>query len=122
MITITALWPCDNNELGPIKNPEKINLEHILPVDSSNLNNWPGFDEEIHKTYYKRIGNLTLLDKKINSEGGNDNFDVKSEEYKKSEVFITKNLNKYKEWTTESINKRQKEFAERAVKIWSLEI
>jgi len=112
----------NTNELGPIQNPEKINLEHILPVDSSNLNNWSGFDEEIHKTYYKRIGNLTLLDKKINSEEGNDNFDVKREKYKKSEVFITKSLNKYKEWTTESINKRQKEFAERAVKIWSLEI
>jgi len=76
------------SELGLIKNPEKVNLEHILPVNPSNLDDWPGLNEEIHKTYYKRIGNLTLLDKKMNSEEDNSNFKVKIEVYKNSEVFI----------------------------------
>jgi hypothetical protein len=110
------------SELGPIQNPEKVNLEHILPVNPSNLNDWPGFNEEIHKTYYKRIGNLTLLDKKMNSREGNSNFNVKREVYKDSEVFITGSLKECKQWTTKEINKRQKEFAEKAIKIWSLEI
>lgn len=110
------------SELGPIKNPEKVNLEHILPVNPSNLDNWPGFNEEIHKTYYKRIGNLTLLDKKMNSEEDNSNFKVKIEVYKNSEVFITKNLKKRKQWTAKEIEKRQKEFAKKSLQIWDLKI
>lgn len=110
------------SELGPIQNPEKVNLEHILPVNPSNLDDWPGFNEEIHKTYYKRIGNLTLLDKKMNSKEGNSNFNVKREVYKDSEVFITGSLKERKQWTTKEIDKRQKEFAGKAIKIWSLEI
>jgi len=107
-------------ELGPIQNPEKINLEHILPVDPLNLAEWSNVDEETHKTYYKRIGNLTLLDKKMNSEQGNAKFDIKKSMYSDSEVIITKNLCSYEKWEAAEIEKRQKEFAEKAVKIWSL--
>lgn len=109
-------------ELSIIKNPEKINLEHILPVSPLNLDDWSGVDGEIHKTYYKRIGNLTLLDKKMNSEQGNDKFDIKKGLYRDSEVIITKKLCEYEKWSSESIDRRQKEFADRAVEIWSLEI
>lgn len=109
-------------ELGPIQNPEKINLEHILPVTPSNLDDWPEVDGEIHKTYYRRIGNLTLLDKKMNSEQGNDKFDIKKGVYSDSEVIITKNLCEYEKWSPESIDRRQKELADKAVKIWGLEI
>jgi len=110
------------SELRLIKNPEKVNLEHILPVNPSNLDDWPGLNEEIHKTYYKRIGNLTLLDKKMNSDEDNSNFKVKIEVYKNSEVFITKNLKKRKQWTAKEIEKRQKEFAEKSLQIWGLKI
>lgn len=109
-------------ELGPIQNPEKINLEHILPVNPSNLYEWPEFNKETHNTYYKRMGNLTLLDKKMNSEQGNDKFDIKKGVYKDSEVNITKNLCKYEKWSPNSIKERQKEFANKAVEIWSLKI
>jgi len=109
-------------ELGPLQNPEKINLEHILPVSPLNLDDWPEVDEEIHKTYYKRLGNLTLLDKKMNSEQGNNTFDIKKTVYGDSEVIITKKLCEYEKWSPERIDERQKEFANRAVEIWSLEI
>jgi len=109
-------------ELEPIQNPEKINLEHILPVNPSNLDDWPGFNEEIHKTYYKRVGNLTLLDKKMNSEEANCNFNIKRDFYQDSEVVITKNLKDFNKWTTQEINDRQKQFAEKAVEIWGLEL
>lgn len=109
-------------ELGPIQNPEKINLEHILPVNPSNLNDWPEVNEETHNTYYKRMGNLTLLDKKMNSEQGNDKFDIKKGVYRDSEVNITKSLCKYEKWSPISIEERQKEFANKAIEIWSLKI
>jgi len=109
-------------ELGPIQNPEKINLEHILPVNPSNLYDWPEFNEETHNTYYKRMGNLTLLDKKMNSEQGNGKFDIKKGVYRDSEVNITKSLCKYEKWSPKNIEERQKEFANKAIKIWSLKI
>ena len=68
------------------------------------------------------MGNLTLLDKRMNSEQGNGKFDVKKGIYRDSEINITKSLCKYKKWSPKSIEKRQKEFANKAIKIWSLRI
>lgn len=111
------------SELAPIENPEKVNLEHILPENPTNLQkDWSSFDENLHKTYYHRIGNLTLLDKKMNSSIGNGAFKAKKEVYKESELLITKNLAKYDDWTPSEIEARQKEFAEKAVEIWNLKI
>lgn len=110
-------------ELAPTENPEKVNLEHILPVNPTNLQeDWPTFDENLHKTYYHRIGNLTLLDKKMNSDIGNGPFEGKKEIYKESELQITKKITEYDNWTSSEIKNRQKEFAKKAVEIWNLRI
>lgn len=111
----------DTNEMGPLNNPEKVNLEHILPINY-NLGSWPQFDEDAHKSYYKRIGNLTLMDKRMNSEQKNEEFELKKQFYEKSEIVITKSLAKYSQWTPEYIEQRQKDFAEKAVNVWSLKI
>ncbi|MEJ5361064.1 MAG: DUF262 domain-containing HNH endonuclease family protein [Spirochaetota bacterium] len=109
------------SELSPIQNPEKVNLEHILPENPSNLReDWPDFDTNSHRTYYRRIGNLTLLDKKMNSEIRDGKFYNKKEIYKNSEIVITKILSSCVEWTPQSIEERQNEFAEKAVKIWEI--
>ncbi|OAG26684.1 DUF262 domain-containing protein [Thermodesulfatator autotrophicus] len=110
-------------ELAPIKNPEKVNLEHILPESPIDLHtDWPDFDESLHKTYYRRIGNLTLLDKKMNSDIGNGPFEGKKAIYKESELIITKNIADYDVWSPSKIEERQKEFAKKAVEIWNLKI
>ncbi len=110
-------------ELEPIKNPEKANLEHILPVNPTDLQrDWPSFDENLHKTYYRKIGNLTLLDKTMNSDIGNGPFKNKKSIYINSELVITRDLAKYDDWTPSEIEERQKEFAGRAIKIWDLKI
>ncbi|KAA0009580.1 MAG: DUF262 domain-containing protein, partial [Thermoplasmata archaeon] len=110
-------------ELEPIKNPEKVNLEHVLPENPTNLQkDWPSFDENLHKTYYRRIGNLTLLDKKMNSDIGNGPFGGKKAVYKESELLITKKIAEYDDWTLSEIETRQKEFAIKAVEIWNLKI
>ncbi len=111
------------NELGPLSNPERIDLEHILPANPSNLkHDWTEFTEELHKSYFKRIGNLTLLDKKMNSDIRNGNFEEKKDIYEQSEINITKSLLESTEWRPEEIEKRQKEFAEKALQIWRLKI
>lgn len=110
-------------ELEPIRNPEKVNLEHILPENPTNLQrDWLSFDENLHKTYYRRIGNLTLLDKKMNSDVGNGPFSGKKAVYENSELVITKKIAECDNWAPSEIEKRQKEFAKKAVEIWNLKI
>jgi len=110
-------------ELKPIENPEKVNLEHILPENPTNLQkDWPSFDENLHKTYYRRIGNLTLLDKRMNSDIGNGPFEGKKEVYRESELIITKKIAEYSDWAPSEIEERQKELAKKAVEIWGLKI
>ena len=110
-------------ELEPIKNPEKVNLEHILPENPTDLiKDWLNFDENLYKTYYRRIGNLTLLDKEMNSDVGNGPFEGKKEIYKQSELQISNKIAEYDDWAPSEIETRQKEFAEKAVEIWNLKI
>ena len=110
-------------ELEPIKNPEKVNLEHILPVNPIDLHrDWPEFNENLHKSFYRRIGNLTLLDRKMNIDLGNGSFKDKKEIYEQSEIHITKSIVEYENWIPSEIEERQKEFAKKAVEIWNLKV
>ncbi len=110
-------------ELLPSRNLEKVNLEHILPENPTNLmKDWPDFNENTLKTYYRRIGNLTLLDTKMNAYIGNGKFSSKKQTYKQSEIVITKELFKFNTWRPIEIEERQKEFAEKAIKIWGVDI
>jgi len=110
-------------EVSPSQIPERVNLEHILPENPANLkNDWPLFDENIHRTYYRRLGNLTLLDTKMNSDIRDGSFEAKKGVYNQSELLITKNLTSFNNWGPEEIEKRQSEFAEKAVNIWRIKI
>ncbi|RZD16698.1 MAG: DUF262 domain-containing protein [Candidatus Acididesulfobacter guangdongensis] len=106
-------------EIIPNQNPEKLNLEHILPETISNFSDWPSFNEDSHKSYYKRIGNLTLLDTKMNSDAGNNDFQSKKNIYKDSRIAITKDLCNFNSWSPQDIDNRQQIFADTAANIWN---
>ncbi len=110
-----------SKELSPLANPDKVNLEHILPENPGDLkNDWPEFDENKHKAYLKRIGNLTLISSKLNKEAANANFVKKKDVYKDSEIEITKQLVECERWTQVEIERRQDEFANKALQIWQI--
>lgn len=104
------------------KDTEKVNLEHILPEKPDLKKDWSNFTEEEHKTYFKRIGNLSLLDKDLNSKQKSSSFIEKKKFFKSSEILISKSLSNIKKWDKKEIEKRQEEFAEKAIEIWSLKI
>lgn len=112
----------ENEEKSVVKNFDNVNLEHILPQTITEPSEWLNFDEENHKSYYKRIGNLTLLKTKINSDIKSESFDNKKQKYSKSEIKITKSLGNIKNWSPVEIKKRQIKFAEKALQIWNLNI
>ncbi|MFN6946845.1 MAG: DUF262 domain-containing protein [Cytophagaceae bacterium] len=111
----------ETKELSPLKDPEKVNLEHILPESPNDLaKNWPKFDKVSHKTYVRRLGNLTLISKKLNEKAANGSFNDKIQFYKESELKITRNICEYIDWSPETIDKRQNEFASKAVQVWKI--
>ena len=59
-----------------------INLEHVFPEKPGD--NWPHFPSEIASFYFKRIGNLALLQAKTNSDLRSAKFEEKKEFYKHS--------------------------------------
>lgn len=117
---------------------KNVEIEHILPQNYDQLKS--NFDklDEIEK-YIKLLGNLTLIEKPINSSIKNKSFEFKKETYKKSKYLITKsivekvnigvstsidravkNLDSYEEWNSESIESRQKSLTQLAKKVWDI--
>ena len=99
-----------------------VDLEHILPKKPE-VGEWTNFTQEEVKEYKNRLGNLTVMNKKKNSDLESDSFDKKKEVYKNSEIKITKEIAEiYSEWNKENIIKRQEFIAEIAVKTWNLKL
>jgi len=94
-----------------------INLEHVLPENPGT--GWK-IDEAIASAYFKRIGNLVLLQKSVNVDIGNSYFETKKQAYKNSEFSLTKEVANKATWGSKEIEDRQKELAKIAVKTWPI--
>jgi hypothetical protein len=107
----------DNDpELVPNENAEAINLEHVLPQNPSHSWNHITPDEQV--LLVKRLGNLALMKTKINTKAGNDGFSFKKSFFATSDYKLTSCLSEENRWDRHSIDKRQENLAELAVKTW----
>mgnify|MGYP001379909276 CR=1 FL=1 len=97
-----------------VETPDRVHVEHIYPRYPLPEQKWPN-----HNLYVEMLGNLTLLDLKINASIKNHPFQQKKEYYRKSQLLITKELLEFDEWTPESITRRQEKMSEIAPQIWS---
>lgn len=113
----SALNSSEIQELVPNPSTAHINLEHVLPqtLTESWLKTWKG---DSARGYQKRLGNLALINSKENSKVGNEDFAKKREQYAKSSIMLTKKIAEFEEWTPESIDERQRQMAELAIKAW----
>lgn len=91
-------------------------IEHILPESPDDSWRDDFSDDEIEEMVY-RIGNLTLLEPKVNRQIGNQAYPIKREEYQKSDYALTRNI-LAEEWTPNAIANRQERLSRRAVYIW----
>lgn len=99
---------------------EVISLEHILP--GKPWGNWPQFTPEEVELYYRRIGNMVLLQSKSNSELKSSDWRTKRMTYKKHPYELTAQVATLPEWNVNRICERQKGLAELALKAWPLKV
>lgn len=101
-----------NHEIN--RNPSQVNIEHIMPKNSDQ---WE-IDAKTRDAYLWRLGNLALLDDKLNKKASNQPFEDKKKLYAKSLIHPNQELANYSRWTSQEIENRQKKLAEIALKIW----
>lgn len=121
----------------------KNHIEHVLPKRLSNAKgrthewNWARANPDKHQSLVNRLGNLIVLEHDINKSVGNHEFAVKQDgKYKKNKsgkinqiLCYTNSALKWPErlcdtatwpeWTEADIEKRQKDMAADALKVWS---
>jgi len=100
-----------------IAGPTRVHLEHIYPQRPDDADRW-----QEHKQYVDMIGNLTLLDKKLNQQIQNAKFNEKRREYLKSDIRLTSRVAEGKKWDPTAIRERQEWLCERAIEIWPLDL
>jgi uncharacterized protein with ParB-like and HNH nuclease domain len=95
-------------------------VEHILPESADE--NWGQFDNEsINRSVY-RLGNLTLLEKKLNKDADILKYNEKKSFYRESNCKLTTSLiDRFDEWNDANLSERQKELAKDAKSIWKLQ-
>lgn len=116
-----------------------VELEHILPRTPS-AEVLESFDlQDEYRDYVVKLGNLTLLEKSINSSISNGLYENKRHEYEKSNFVLTKAISKkpqvgvntkinravrklrtYDKWDSTSINDRQKLLVELSLHAWDM--
>ena len=120
----------------------EIDVEHILPQNpGEEVRQSFGQPDDVRERLTRRLGNLTLLEKSIDSSIGNGLFQRKQPSYTQSKFLVTKSLGgklsvgdntqynravapllEFENWTHESIEARQKMLIELAHKVWDMPI
>ncbi len=98
-----------------VEGTDRVHVEHIYPQTPPDADKWKD-----HDLWIDRLGNLTLLAKRLNEKIKNAKFPVKKPEYEKSDLELTKQLLKYADWNTANINERQEWMADFAKDIWKV--
>lgn len=94
--------------------PPRVHVEHIYPQTPEAGQKW-----EKHSEFLNRLGNLTLLSRRLNTAIRNSVFEQKKPYYEQSELLLTKNIAaNFTEWKPECVMNRQEEIATYGSTIW----
>ncbi|EPX6939934.1 DUF262 domain-containing protein [Vibrio alginolyticus] len=97
----------------------RFNIEHVLPQKITE--GWENFTDVAHSQAVYRLGNMVIIEKSINQNVGNKSYDVKRPQYEKSTVQLTSKLaTLFDNWSTDTIESRQKFLAKQAKSIWKI--
>jgi len=95
-------------------------VEHILPENAEDT--WGEFSfEEIKRSVY-RLGNLILLEKKLNREAGQLPYTEKIKWFQRSKSELTRAVPEhFDSWNEDKVAARQRELAKHAKAVWKIQ-
>ena len=97
-------------------------IEHVLPENPAN--EWSSsFQSDKWDAAVDRLGNLTLLENRVNRDIGNAEYAKKCAAYEKSAYALTRKITDIapEEWTFDFLEERQRQLAARAVCVWKVD-
>ena len=102
-------------------NDANCSVEHVLPRGLEHWPTWTEFACVDPSEWVHRVGNLTLMARTDNRPGGrfNGSFEGKAEVFLESSVGITRAIGSGEPWSPKEIERRQREMAKQAVRVWS---
>lgn len=100
----------------PNDDEQAINLEHVLPEKPQQF--WPNVNAETAETYWRRLGNMVILQATKNSIIGNAGFGQKKATLQASGFLLTSEVASQPSWGPQEIEDRQRELAKLAIKTW----
>lgn len=100
----------------PNDDAQIITLEHVLPRTTEG--NWPQFSPEEAEAFYRRLGNLALLNARANSDLKSLPFAEKKLTYAESPYELTRQIATVEDWNSAAIVNRQRQMSEHALKTW----
>ncbi|MDH6586260.1 hypothetical protein M2161_005366 [Streptomyces sp. SAI-133] len=89
-------------------------IEHIYPQSPGN--HWSRWEK--HDSLVNRIGNITLVHKKLNATASNKPFATKKSIYADSGLALNRYLDGLDEWDPQQVEKRQNELASQVPLVW----
>jgi len=72
--------------------------------------------------YKDKLGNLTVLEKRLNLEASDKPFEQKKDKYQGSEYQMAQKITEYENWSLEAVEERTRELAEEMAEIWNFEV
>lgn len=110
----------NNREITINNDAQFVNLEHILPQNPKDNSTWEKlFDTDI-KEYTYKLGNLTLILGKKNSDLGNKEFNEKRLLLKESKISHNVEISNNTSWTRLEIDNRTEKLAEKVLELWPI--
>ena len=115
---LCELMEAEHGEESPAR--DRLTIEHVMPQKLTD--EWKQAlgdeSEEIHGRYRDRLPNLTLSGDVTNAVMGTGTFAAKREVYRRSSIGITRSLAGEAAWNEDSLERRAKELARRALDRW----
>lgn len=84
---------------------QEVQLEHVAPQTKNS--HWENVIPEDYANQVSRLGNLAILDRKINAKVKQAPFSEKVKEYKKSRLKSLESVFQHEDWNLQVVNKRQ---------------
>lgn len=100
-------------------------IEHIVPrgaFSTKKYSTWPEYlsaSEEEFERAVDKLGNLLLLEKRLNIKAKDDPFEQKKRKYEDSEFSMSKKMTRNSRWSIELIEERTERLAKAAPEIWN---